>query len=223
MSAPSDLPHASDQDLVKGALEGRPEAQRELVERYYRPVYQSIRRIVGHRERARDLTQETFFEMFDSLADYRPEEPFWPWLHGIANHIAHGYARIKRPDFVTLDTSVHSILEDTSGRIRALHEDEPPEPPEPPASTGQSTPATVDDAAFGRALKQAVTALRGVYRVCFIEHYAKGRSYQDLAAKLELPIGTVKSYAHRAKKQVRATLDRLVPGWRRRDLPSAPA
>lgn len=216
MSSPSDLSGASDQDLVARALKGRADAKRELIERYYKSVFRAIRHIVRHRERAKELTQETFIEMFTSLNEYRPEEPFWPWLHGIANHTALGYVRIKRPDFVTLDTSIHSILADTPEPIRALHEDEPPAPP------AESTSATVD-AAFARALKQAITRLRGVYRRCFIEHYAKGRSYAEIAKKLDLPDGTVKSYTHRAKGQVSETLDRLVPGWRRRDRRGGPA
>src|SRR5437870_9044536 len=79
---------ATDVDLVNGALAGSERAFRELVQRYERPVFSVILRVVRDPSRAEELAQDTFVKAFLKLDTYAPERKFSSWLLAIAHHAA---------------------------------------------------------------------------------------------------------------------------------------
>jgi RNA polymerase sigma-70 factor (ECF subfamily) len=59
----------------------------------------------------------------------------------------------------------------------------------------------------GAAIDEASAALRPEYRSCIMLRHVEGRSYEEIAATLDLPLGTVKTYIHRARHQLREALE----------------
>ena len=59
---------------------------------------------------------------------------------------------------------------------------------------------------LGSAIERAIAALRPEYRSCIMLRHVEGRSYEEIAATLDLPLGTVKTYIHRARHQLREAL-----------------
>jgi len=107
----ANLCEASDQEVVAWAREGDEDAYREMLRRYGPPVLDLIYRMVGHRELAEDLTQETFVKAFRALDHNGPERKPSAWILRIANNTAIDYVRRKRPD------STRSPLTMTPGQI----------------------------------------------------------------------------------------------------------
>jgi RNA polymerase sigma-70 factor (ECF subfamily) len=197
MGPPPDLKWAPDKDVVASALAGRQAAYGELLRRYERLVLAFIYRMVPHRERAEDLTQETFAKAFNALDRYRPERSFAPWILRIARNAAVDYLRYKRFD------SWDSLLLDTPGHIDASAV--------APATASDTPAPDPDTRRFAAALEQALRRLRPEYRRCIILRDVEERSYDEIATIMRLPAGTVATYIHRARKQLRELLPPLAP------------
>jgi RNA polymerase sigma-70 factor (ECF subfamily) len=60
---------------------------------------------------------------------------------------------------------------------------------------------------LGSAIERAIAALRPEYRACIMLRHVEGRSYEEIAATLDLPLGTVKTYIHRARHELRKALE----------------
>ncbi len=191
------LSNASDQEVVAAALAGREEAYRELLRRYQRPVFSLVYRMVRDREAAEDLAQETFVKVLGALETYRPEFKFSSWIFKIANNAAIDHLRRRQPDTLALegapDATNQEQLEATQIQIPSRSEDPLEE---------------VESRELGSAIEQAIGRLRPEYRACIILRHIEGRSYQEIAETLDLPLGTVKTYIHRARAEL---MDALGP------------
>ena len=88
MSKLPNLPDASDQEVVTRAREGDEDAYREMLRRYGPPVFELIHGMVGQRELAEDLAQETFDKAFRALDRHDPERKPSAWILRIANNTA---------------------------------------------------------------------------------------------------------------------------------------
>ena len=186
------LSEASDQEVVARAREGDEDAYREMVRRYSPPVFDLIYRMVRHRELAEDLTQETFVKAFRALDRHGPERKPSAWILRIANNTAIDYVRRKRPD------STRSPLTMTPGHIDARVTRMP--------LSGTPT-ASRDLSEFAAALKRAVRRLRPEYRRCFVLRYFEQRSYDEIADIMNVPVGTVGTYLHRARAELKRMLE----------------
>lgn len=204
MTARPNLSTASDQHLVASARQGREGAYGELLRRYHRRVYALIHRLVRDHDLAEDLTQDTFVKAFDALEHHRPESRFSSWILKIANNRAVDHLkrerRLKRRrhDTVPLEPTPDASTprRPAAGRLRA-------------AVWNTPTPTPLDTRGLGPALEQALGRLREHYRRCFILREIEGRSYEDIAEILDLPVGTVGSCLTRARKQLQAALGSL--------------
>ena len=204
MSPPLDLSAASDQAVVAWARQGREEAFQELVRRYAGPVFARIYQIVGNRERAEDLTQETFDKVFRALDSYNPARRFAPWIKRICRNAAVDYVRVKRPDSPIWPSAV------TLGEIHAR--------PVHVTDSGDFPTPTTDPREDAAALEQAIGRLRPEYRRCVILRFVEERSYESIARIMKLPVGTVSTYLSRAKKELKTMLGPSPDSW-----PSDPA
>ena len=193
-----DLANLPDADVVALALEGREAAHRELIKRYERPVFSLVFRMVRDRELAEDLTQDTFVKVLSHLDRYRTDFKFSSWLFKIANNVAIDHLRRRQLDTVSLDGSPHATSADAveasrfdigDGSENALEEMEAKE--------------------LGSAIEQAIGGLRPEYRSCILLRHVEGRSYEEIATTLDLPLGTVKTYIHRARHELREQLEHL--------------
>lgn len=193
-----DLANLPDADVVRLAQDGREVAFRELVRRYERPVFSLVYRMVRDREAAEDLAQDAFIKVLNHIDKYSPEFKFSSWLFKIANNVAIDYLRRRRLDTVSLDGSPHAA---TAAEAEASSIDV--------AARQESALDELEARELGTAIERAVAQLRPMYRACIMLRHVEGRSYEEIAATLDLPLGTVKTYIHRARHELRRALEPL--------------
>jgi RNA polymerase sigma-70 factor (ECF subfamily) len=187
----------TDAELVQRALAGSEEAYADLLRRYERPVFTLVLRMVRDRSTAEDLAQEAFLKAFDRLATYDPERKFSSWLFKIAHNTAIDRLRRREVDTVSLDEPVG---------------DEPDAPLRAIEDTGAETPeAAAERADLSRAFTRVVGRLRPEYREVVLLRYQAGLEYGEIAEETGFPLGTVKTYLHRARKELAELL--VEDGW----------
>ena len=191
-------PRLTDQEVVLLARGGREAAYRELVRRYERPVFALVYRMVRDRELAEDLAQETFVKALNAIESYRPEFKFSSWIFKIANNAAIDHLRRRELDTLSLDGSPHAetpeAMQATALQIGARQE---------------SPLDAVEARELGGAIEVAIGRLRPEYRSCILLRHVEGRAYEEIAEILDLPLGTVKTYIHRARNELRQALAHL--------------
>jgi len=181
--------------VVAWAKEGHEAAFRELIRRYERPVFALVYRMVRDRALAEDLSQETFIKVLNALASYNPDYKFSSWIFKIANNAAIDHIRKKDLDTLSLDGAPDA---DTPDAIKATQLQ---------IGTGGESP--LDEVAskeLGSAIERAIAKLRPEYRACILLRFVEGYSYEEIADVMEIPLGTVKTYIHRARNELREHL-----------------
>jgi RNA polymerase sigma-70 factor (ECF subfamily) len=193
-----DLQNLPDADVVALAQNGRDAAFRELIRRYERPVFSLIYRMVRDRELSEDLAQDTFIKVLNHLDRYRPEFKLSSWLFKIANNVAIDHLRRRQLETVSIDGSPHAL---TAEAVEATSFD----------VMGQQESALdeLEARELGTSIESAIAQLRPEYRSCIMLRHVEGRSYEEIATTLDLPLGTVKTYIHRARHELRRALEHL--------------
>ena len=188
----------SDQEVVVRAREGREPAYRELIRRYERPVFSLIFRMVRDRELAEDLTQETFVKALNAVESYRPEFKFSSWIFKIANNAAIDHLRRRELQTLSLEGAPNAVtpeaIEATALQLRDRLE---------------SPLEELEARELGGQIESAIARLRPEYRSCILLRHVEGRAYEEIAEIMDLPLGTVKTYIHRARNELRASLAHL--------------
>jgi RNA polymerase sigma-70 factor (ECF subfamily) len=179
-----------DRELVRAAAAGSREAFDELVRRHQAAMLTLARVLTGGRCDADDLAQDVFVRAWRSLRGFRGDSTFRTWLHRVA-------------------VNVVRTNQAKQGRLRRLFvsagtEDEPYEPP------GHDEP--VDTALARRqVIDRALAALPGELRVPVTLRDVQGLEYKEIAAILDVPIGTVESRIFRARQRLKPLLE---PIWK---------
>lgn len=163
-------------DILAGCRAGDRHAQRQLYERYHRTVYRLAVRLVGSQE-APDLVQEIFLRVFAGLGSFRGRSEFSTWLYRVAVNECLRHRR-------TCKTSLEPLADE-------------------PIDTAAGPDRRVEQADL---LERALERLDDPLRVVFLLREAEGLSYQQIAAALEIPPGTVASQLNRARVELRAFL-----------------
>jgi RNA polymerase sigma-70 factor (ECF subfamily) len=193
-----DLAPKTDQEIVSLARAGEEAAYRELIRRYERPLFSLLFRMVRDRELAEDLAQETFVKALNAIESYRPEFKFSSWIFKIANNAAIDHLRRRELDTLSLEGSPQAetpeAIEATALQIGGRQE---------------SPLAEVEARELGGQIEAAIAQLRPEYRSCILLRHVEGRAYEEIAEILNLPLGTVKTYIHRARNELRQALAHL--------------
>ena len=196
--ARTDYVKLSDQEVVARAREGREAAYRELIRRYERPVFSLVFRMLRDRELAEDLTQETFVKALNAVESYRPEFKFSSWIFKIANNAAIDHLRRRELLTLSLEGSPNAVtpeaMEATALQIR---------------SSTETPLQELEARELGGQIEAAIASLRPEYRSCILLRHVEGRAYEEIAEILDLPLGTVKTYIHRARNELRTRLAHL--------------
>lgn len=166
-----------DEQLVHRVVEGDHEAFNELVRRHERRVFAVTMRMLGREEDALDATQDAFLTVFRKIGQFRGESAFTTWLHRIAVNACYDILRKKARQPV-----LHLAGEDD----RQIEEG-------PPVADHAGAVAGGIEAA--RALLEVPEDFRAVLVLADVHDLA----YEEIAAILEIPIGTVKSRLHRGR------------------------
>ncbi len=177
--------------LVRRCLRGDAEAIRALVERFQAEVYGLCVRLLCHRHDAEDVAQEVFLRVFRSLKRWDPTRPLKPWIMGITVNRCRTWLsqRNRRPELA-------DYLQDTAAS--------------PPAD---------DSAELVQEIESALQELRPEYRSVFVLFHEHGQPYEEIADALERPVGTIKTWLHRARLEV---LERLRRRGMVAELPQSP-
>lgn len=181
MAEPDDL------ELVRRAQQGDEHAFEILVDRYKNRVYGLIVRTIADRQRADDLAQQAFLRVYRGLPYFRGEARFSTWLYRIVANLCHQRPGPRGVQEVPLEAPA-----DDSGRARL----------EP----GVRDPA-FSDLELRDRLEKALATLPTRYRLLVAGHYLEGVSYENLAEMFNVPLGTVKTSLHRAKRRLRHVLE----------------
>jgi RNA polymerase sigma-70 factor (ECF subfamily) len=172
---------ARERDLVERCRRGAPGAFEELIDEFKNLVFALVARSLVDRSRTEDLAQEVFLRIHRGLPYFRGEARLSTWIYRIVINVC-AQQRGDRPS-VSLD--------DPQARLAA-----------PAAHDRQFGDLELRD-----RLEKAIAQLPAQYRVLVAGHYLEGVQYEDLADALNLPLGTVKTQLHRAKRQLRLLLE----------------
>ena len=174
----------SDALLVERCMSGDEPAMRRFVQRFEGLVFSLCLRRLGRREDAEDVVQDVFLRIFRSLHRWDSERPLTPWLAAIA---------VNRCRTALLRRSRLPAVTAASEQIEA-----------PSAATPD----------LAEELQLALARLRPDYRRCFEMFYGRELSVAEISERLGVPQGTVKTWLHRARKELADHLERrgVFPG-----------
>lgn len=162
--------------LIRLARRGDDDAWRELVNRHQHAVYATTLRLLGSRDDALDVSQETFLSAFRSIGSFKAESSFRTWLIKIAMRQAYQAAR-ARPNCQSMETA---ILPETA--------------------------IAADDHELKNFVEAAVAALPLSLRAVITLREYQGFSYTEIADALAIAPGTVQSRLHRGRRRLRELL-----------------
>jgi RNA polymerase sigma-70 factor (ECF subfamily) len=170
-------------ELLDACRRGDRRAQRQLYERYAERIYRLTLRLSGNAHDAFDLSQETFVRAFQGLALFDGRSGVGTWLYRIATNEALQLFRRRATE------------------RRHLREY---------AAQGADTTDPESDSAR-REVQEALDRLAHPHRVVLLLKYQEGLSYEEIAAILECPAGTVASRLNRARTELRAMMEGQSP------------
>ena len=183
-----------DKVLIEEILGGNQKAFTILVNKHRESVYHVIFKIVKDREEARDLVQDTFIKVFNSLSSYRPEFRFTTWLYKIAANCSIDYLRRRKIQALSLDEKIQTKYGELSFEVADWSYN-----PEIELSAKQK----------GFSIDQAIKSLPKKYRDVIVYRHQNDKSYQEIAEILKVPIGTVKARIFRGRELLKKKLRSL--------------
>lgn len=172
-----------DLNIIERALHGDKKAYAELLDRYRDSVYYVMLRMVNNPSDAEDLTIEAFGKAFNHLSNYIPTHAFSTWLFRIATNNCIDFIRRKSqtPRPFDHDEGEEDEMEATI------------------ASENRTPDELLVDREMAETLNNIISSLKPRYRRLIELRYFEDFSYEEIAAELSLPIGTVKARLFRAK------------------------
>jgi RNA polymerase sigma-70 factor, ECF subfamily len=185
----------TDEELVAAFNLGSKEAFTLLVGKYKDPLINFAYRIVGDRDTAADIAQETFVRLHAKAKTYRPVAKFSTWIYTIASNLAKSELRRRKWGLSRFGTG-------PSGR-------------EPGEVREATDPGILPDAAAARAmdaetLERALRALPDPFRQAVVLFYLEEKSYEEICAILGVRMGTLKSRLSRARTMLEESLKPLM-------------
>ncbi len=182
-STPLSEPPAEIDKLIKRCLNGDQLAWDAIVRQYRRKVFNVAYKFVGRQEEAEDLTQDIFLKVFKSLGTFDRRANFQTWLISVSRNLCIDHYRSVRQERQAIDHTV-----DPNELTPASHE------PGPVAAIEQQDRVEL--------LREALAALSASLRTAVVMRDIQELSYQEIADKLGLPEGTVKSRINRGRTEL---------------------
>lgn len=165
-------------ELIVRILDGDEQSYGILIDRYKEGLYRHCFRFTRDEDAAEDITQRAFIQAYVKLDNFDCIHAFSTWLYKIATNIALGELRKKHP--LPLDDTLLATL----------------------ASNYAGTERQAIYGELYRAIEQLPENQRQVIKL----HYFKGKKYKQIAKEMNVTQGSIKGWAHRAKKQLREML-----------------
>ncbi len=168
-----------DRAAIAAVLSGDRQAYTRIVQKYQRPIYAALRRLVRQHEDADDLAQECFVRAYQHLHEFDLNRSFYPWLYRIGINLAISFMRKRKR---------HSAVDSLEV-----------------FPTAEGNPETHAQALeFYHALEEAIARLPAEQRAILLLRTREDMSYQEMSETLGIEIGTVMSRLARAREKLRA-------------------
>ncbi|HZR22270.1 MAG TPA: RNA polymerase sigma factor [Vicinamibacterales bacterium] len=188
---PQDSPAPADiEALIQRCLKGDQLAWDAIVKQYWRKVFNVAYKFVGKHDEAEDLAQDIFLKIFKSLETFDRRANFQTWLISISRNLCIDHYRSVRKERETIDRDV-----DANELMPTSHE------PGPIAALEQRDRVSL--------LRDAMTSLPETLRTAVLMRDIQELSYQEIAEKLHLPEGTVKSRINRGRSELARQIRKL--------------
>ncbi len=177
----------TDKELVSRVKQGDRTAFDLLFGRYQHKICSLVSRYVRDPHEVEDVAQEAFIKAFRALPKFRGESAFYTWLYRIAINTAHNHqmAKSRRPPGVDIAAEDAQFMDGADRLVET-------ESPDAAASRDE----------LAQAIEQAITALPDDLRSALVLREFEGLSYQQIAAIMECPVGTVRSRIFRAREAI---------------------
>ncbi|MDI6763027.1 MAG: RNA polymerase sigma factor [Thermodesulfobacteriota bacterium] len=184
-------------EVIEGCKAGDEGAFAEIVLTYQKKVFNIAFRMLGNREEAKELSQEVFLSVLESIKDLREEIKFEPWLTQITlNHCRNRWKYLKRRHYFKTD-SLNDPIETENGEM------------ERPVYDPSGNPETLFEKKMVRQFVQkGLLKLKEDQREMIVLRDLQGFSYEEIGRLLSLPEGTIKSRLHRARMDLKGILER---------------
>jgi RNA polymerase sigma-70 factor (ECF subfamily) len=184
--------YIDDQGLIDACLGGKTEAFGVLVRQYQDRLYPTVLHLCGCAEDAHDLLQETFLRAYEKLGKFHGESSFYTWIYRITVNLALSRRRRRRP-------------------VLRLGDDDRFGGTEPASDVKESDPSLpLERMERERIVRSALNSLAAEQRVVVVMKEFDGLRYEEIAAMLGIPVGTVRSRLHRARRELRERLHAFV-------------
>lgn len=167
--------------LVLRCRQRRQDALDELIRTWEKPLLYYVRRLVDREEDAWQVLQETWLKVFQGLADLRKPDKLPVWLYRIARNTAVSHLRAQRMERALLESD---------DRVQG--------------SNNNDTYLSFDDA---ERIHYGLSRISLVYREILTLFFLQDLSLEEIASVLEIPVGTVKSRLHHAKRALKTILE----------------
>lgn len=176
-----------DYDLVLAALEGDETAFARLLARYKDAIFFMLLKMVNNRSDAEDLTLEAFGKAFKNLHQYSPSYAFSTWLFKIASNNCIDFLRKKKGTLVPIEGNQDTSENESTIKLKSKD-------PNPEERLIRKQKAIL--------MRKVVRKLKPRYQTLVEYRYFRELSYEEIAAELSLPLGTVKAQLFRAREML---------------------
>jgi RNA polymerase sigma-70 factor (ECF subfamily) len=177
-------------ELIERCLAGDQHAWEQIVRMHWRKVFNVAYKFVGKHDEAEDLTQDIFLKIFKSLSSFDRRANFQTWLISVSRNLCIDHYRSVRKERETIDRDVDP------GDLM-------------PVSVEVSPYAQLEHRDRVSMLREAMTALPETLRTAVLLRDIQELTYQEIADRLELPEGTVKSRINRGRTELARQIKRL--------------
>ncbi len=174
-------------DWARAAAAGDKASFSRLVEKHKTSVFGLCYRLVGSTDEARDAAQEAFVRAYTGIRDFDARQPFGAWVLRIARNHCIDLLRRRRPTL--------ALVSETRGE-----DPEPGAAPEPADQFAVGGEQAVQESEAQRDLDAAVASLPPRYREVIALFHVQHKSYAEIAMALNVPMGTVMTWLHRARR-----------------------
>lgn len=184
---------ADEAEWSRAATGGDKAAFGRLVEKHKASVFGLCFRLLGSTEEARDAAQEAFVRAYTTIRDFDERQPFGAWVLRIARNHCIDLLRRRRPMLALVPENRGEDLE-------------PGVAPEPADGYAQDGERAMQEREAQRDLEAAVAKLPPRYREVVALFHVQHKTYAEIAEALGVPMGTVMTWLHRARKELRSSL-----------------
>lgn len=165
----------------------------ELFKMYEKYLYKLCYSYVHNEQDALDIAQEVYIKVFNNILKFNEKMPFHPWFRTVAVNTCLNFKRAARYDSVSLNARDESdnALEDT-------------------VAAQDDVEGEVLDKEMGQIIRENLEDLKPKHRMVLVLRYYEGLSYEEIAAVMKEPLGTVKTDIYRARNLLKDKLRRAI-------------